>query len=90
MANCPQTVLEPLLLDAAREAGADICFEFEFVGLDQDSDGVTSTLRNRRTGEVTVVQSNYVIGADGARSKVLTEAGLEVEGPTDLARAANI
>jgi 2,4-dichlorophenol 6-monooxygenase len=90
MANCPQTVLEPLLLEAAREAGADIRFDVEFVGLDQESDGVTSTLRNRRTGEVTVVRSNYVIGADGARSKVLTEAGLEVEGPTDLARAANV
>ena len=29
MANCPQTVLEPLLLQAAREAGADIRFETE-------------------------------------------------------------
>jgi 2,4-dichlorophenol 6-monooxygenase len=90
MANCPQTVLEPLLLEAAREAGADIRFEVEFTGLDQDSDGVTSSLRNRRTGEVTVVRSDYVVGADGARSKVLTEAGLEVEGPSDLARAANV
>jgi 2,4-dichlorophenol 6-monooxygenase len=90
MANCPQTVLEPLLLEAAREAGADIRFEVEFAGLDQDSGGVTSTLRNRRTGEVTVIRSDYVIGADGARSKVLTQAGLDVEGPSDLARAANV
>ena len=90
MANCPQTVLEPLLLETARQAGADIRFDVEFVGLDQDSDAVTSTLRNRRTGEVTVVRSGYVIGADGARSKVLTEAGLDIEGPTDLARAANV
>jgi 2,4-dichlorophenol 6-monooxygenase len=90
MANCPQTVLEPMLLEAAREAGADIRFNVEFVELDQDSDGVTATLRNRRTSEVTVVRSQYVIGADGARSKVLTEAGLEAEGPADLARAANV
>ena len=90
MANCPQTVLEPLLLETARQAGADIRFDVEFVGLDQDSDAVTSTLRNRRTGEVTAVRSGYVIGADGARSKVLTEAGLDIEGPTDLARAANV
>ena len=90
MANCPQTVLEPLLLDAAREAGADIRFEVEFLGLEQDSDAVTSTLRNRRTGELTVVRSAYVIGADGGRSKVLTEAGLTVEGPANLAAAANV
>ena len=90
MANCPQTVLEPLLLEAAREAGAYIRFDVEFARLDQDSGGVTSTLRNRRTGEVTVVRSQYVIGADGARSKVLAEAGLAAEGPADLARAANV
>jgi len=90
MANCPQTVLEPLLLEAAREAGADVRFGVEFTGLDQDPGGVTSTLRNRHTGEVTVVRSEYVIGADGARSKVLPQAGLDVEGPSDLARAANV
>jgi 2,4-dichlorophenol 6-monooxygenase len=90
MANCPQTVLEPLLLEAAREAGADIRFEVEFLGLDQDCDAVTATLRNRRTSEVTVVRSQYVIGADGARSKVLAEAGLAAVGPADLARAANV
>ena len=43
MANCPQTVLEPLLLEAAREAGSQIELNVEFVSLDQDSDGVTST-----------------------------------------------
>jgi len=29
-------------------------------------------------------------GADGARSRLLGQAGLTVEGPEDLARAANI
>jgi 2,4-dichlorophenol 6-monooxygenase len=36
------------------------------------------------------VRSQYVVGADGARSRVLGQAGLTVEGPDDLARAANI
>jgi 2,4-dichlorophenol 6-monooxygenase len=90
MANCPQTVLEPLLLDAAREAAADIRFHTEFVELTQDDDGVTSTIRDRQTGKVTDVRSRYVIGADGARSKVLAQAGLGVEGASDLARAANV
>jgi 2,4-dichlorophenol 6-monooxygenase len=90
MANCPQTVLEPMLLAAAREAGADIEFQTEFVELHQDTDGVTSVIRDRATGQTRTVRSRYVIGADGARSKVLTEAGLTVEGPDDLGRAANI
>ena len=90
MANCPQTVLEPLLLEAAREAGSQIELNVEFVSLDQDSDGVTSVIRDRRTGATRTVRSRYLIGSDGARSGVLEQAGLAVEGPDDLARAANI
>src|SRR5712675_836485 len=90
MANCAQTVLEPMLLGAAREAGADIEFQTEFVELHQHADGVTSVIRDRATGKTHTVRSRYVIGADGARSKVLTEVGLTVEGPDDLGRAANI
>jgi 2,4-dichlorophenol 6-monooxygenase len=90
MANCAQTVLEPLLLAAAREAGADIEFQTEFVELRQDGAGVTSVIRDRVTGETRTVRSRYVIGSDGARSRVLSELGLTVQGPDDLGRAANI
>ena len=90
MANCPQTVFEPLLLDAAREAGADIRFEHVFESAVADRDGVTSVILNRATGERISVRSQYVLGADGARSKVLAQAGLGVEGPAGLANAVNI
>jgi 2,4-dichlorophenol 6-monooxygenase len=90
MANCAQTVLEPMLLGAAREAGADIEFQTEFVELHQDADGVTSVIRDRVTGDTRKVRSRYVIGADGANSKVLGQVGLTVEGSDDLGRAANI
>jgi len=90
MANCPQTVFEPLLLDAAREAGADIRFRHAFESAVSDEDGVTSTILNRATGDRLIVRSRYVLGADGARSKVLAQAGLTVEGPAGLAQAANI
>ena len=90
MANCPQTVLEPMLLGAARDMGADIRFGWEFVSLVQDQDGVTSVVRQRDGDATLTVRSRYVVGADGARSRVLGQAGLAVEGPDDLARAANI
>ena len=50
MANCPQTVLEPVLLEAAREAGADLRFGHEFLHSTQDQDGVTTMVRDRATG----------------------------------------
>jgi 2,4-dichlorophenol 6-monooxygenase len=90
MANCPQTVLEPMLLAAARDAGADIRFGWEFTSLAQDQDGVTSVIRERDGDATLTVRSQYVVGADGARSRVLGQAGLTAEGPDDLARAANV
>ncbi|MGB9227405.1 FAD-dependent monooxygenase, partial [Mycobacterium sp.] len=42
------------------------------------------------SGDTRTVRSRYVIGADGARTRVLAEAGLMAEGPDDLGRAANI
>ena len=89
MANCPQTVLEPMLLAAARDRGADIRFGWEFTGLAQDQDGVTSVISQRDGDATLTVRSQYVMGADGARSRVLGQAGLTAEGPDDLARAAN-
>ena len=86
MANCPQTVLEPMLLAAARDRGADIRFGWEFISLTQDRDGVTSVVRERDGDATLTVRSQYVVGADGARSRVLGQAGLAVEGPDDLAR----
>lgn len=90
MANCPQTVLEPMLLEATRDAGSDVRFGLEFVEFVQDATGVTSTLRHRDTGDEVTVRSTYLVGADGARSKMLGQAGLSVDGPDDLARAANV
>ncbi|MEZ0053991.1 2,4-dichlorophenol 6-monooxygenase [Mycobacterium sp. MAA66] len=90
MANCPQTVLEPLLLRAARDAGATVEFNTEFVEFHQDADSVTSVIRDRATGDTRTVRSRYLIGADGARSRVLTQAGLTMDGPSELAHAANI
>ena len=90
MANCPQTVLEPMLLAAARGMGADIRFGWEFTSLAQDEAGVTSVIHERDGDATLTVRSQYVAGADGARSRVLGQAGLTVEGPDDLARAANI
>jgi len=90
MGNCPQTVFEPLLLDAAREAGADVRFEHEFVSFTQDEQGVTSTVRDRRTDEIITIRSQYLIGADGARSVVAQQLGVTLEGPSGLANAANV
>ena len=91
MANCPQTVLEPVLLDAAQEwPEADLRFNHEFLSFTQDSSGVTARVRDRVTDAPLTVRCDYLIGADGGRSRIVEQAGLPIEGQAGLSAAVNI
>lgn len=88
MVDVPQPQLEAELVAAALEHGATCEFNVEYLDHVQDATGVTTRVRNRLTGEVTEWRSKYLVGADGARSQVATDAGLAVEG--ELARASTM
>lgn len=90
MANCAQTVFEPMLLQVAKRSGSDVRFGHEFLGFERSGDGFVSTVRQRSTGDETVIRSRHLVGADGARSKVLDLAGLTVEGRAAMSHAVNI
>ena len=80
-ASCAQDELEPVLLAAAREAGAEVRFSTELVALTQDEAGVTATLQSRVTGDRQRVRARYVVGADGSRSPLRQALGVTSEGP---------
>jgi 2,4-dichlorophenol 6-monooxygenase len=91
MTNCPQTVLEPILLQAIQESAiTDVRFGHEFHRLDRDDDGVTVVIEDRDAGTTLTVRCQYLIGADGGRSVILEQAGLGVDGEAGLSHAANI
>ncbi len=90
MFDAPQTVMEPVLMQAAQERGARVRFDTEYLSHVQDDDGVTTRVRDRLTGSEFDVRSQYVVGADGARSKVAADAGLPFEGPGAVAGALGI
>ncbi len=90
MANCAQTVFEPMLLRVAKRSGSDVRFGHEFLGFDRAGDEFVSTVLDRSTGDETIIRSRHLVGADGARSKVLDLAGLTVEGRTAMSHAVNI
>ncbi|MEN3283048.1 MAG: 2,4-dichlorophenol 6-monooxygenase, partial [Solirubrobacteraceae bacterium] len=50
MCDLPQTLLEPILLEAAAARGTEVRFNTEYVSLEQDADGVTATVRHRPSG----------------------------------------
>lgn len=60
---------EPILkAHAESHPLATIRFHHELVDLEQDADGVTSTILDRGTGETYRVRSSYVLGADAGRT----------------------
>lgn len=86
MLDIPQDKMEPILVKHAAAQGAALSFNTEYLGHEQDDAGVTVNLRDVLTGRERQVRARYLVGADGARSKVLEDAGLKVEG--QLSRAA--
>ncbi|HEX5114297.1 MAG TPA: FAD-dependent monooxygenase [Pseudonocardiaceae bacterium] len=90
MLDAPQTITEPILVKAAQERGARVRFDTEYLDHEQDDDGVTTTVRDRLTGAEYRIRSKYLIGADGARSKVAADLGLDFEGPGAVAGSLSI
>lgn len=81
MSDLPQSKLEPVLVEQAIKAGAEFRFYTEFVSQETLSDGrIVTTLKDRKTNQTYQVRSNYLIGADGARSPVLDSLGIAVDG----------
>ncbi|CAE6822156.1 FAD-dependent monooxygenase [Paraburkholderia domus] len=89
MCNAPQHLLEPVILTAAREYGANVLFNTELVSIRQTDEAVYSRVVDRSTGEEIEVISDYAVGADGAQSVVVKDLGFELEGEMGLGCAIN-
>lgn len=83
--DIPQPLIEPILFKNAAERGATFACNTEYLSHVQDESGVTVQLRDRLTEREYTMRARFLVGADGAKSKVLEDAGLAVEG--QLARA---
>ena len=85
MLDVPQPLMEPVLINKALQRGAVISFTTEYLDHTQDSDGVTVRFRDLRTGQLFTQRARYLLGFDGARSRIVEQLGLPLEG--ELARA---
>ena len=81
MSDLPQSILEPILVDEAKKLGGDFRFHTEFVSQKSLASGdIQTTVRRRSDGKVYAIRSQYLIGADGARSAVLNSVDIPVDG----------
>ncbi len=81
---CPQSRLEPILLAAAKLRGGDVRYGTELVSFTQDEQGVTASLKERASGSVSVVRSDYLVAADGAHSHIRETLGIPTQGLGEL------
>jgi 2,4-dichlorophenol 6-monooxygenase len=88
--NLPQIRLEPILkAGAERLSPGSIRFNHELLGLDQDGDCVTATIRDKAGDETYEVRCDYLIGADGGR-RVASLIGVEYEGLGVVTQTASL
>jgi 2-polyprenyl-6-methoxyphenol hydroxylase-like FAD-dependent oxidoreductase len=85
-----QDALEPLLRERALELGAELRNRVEAVGIEQDGDGVTVTLRDLDADSESTVRAQYVVAADGNRSPTRGRLGIAMEGYGLLSRSITI
>jgi 2,4-dichlorophenol 6-monooxygenase len=91
MCNLAQHLLEPLLVDEVKRAGVgELRGGQEFLALEQDDDGVTARLKDRASGREYTVRADYLVGADGGRSRVREELGIGLHGAEGIARVVTV
>ncbi|ACK50423.1 monooxygenase FAD-binding [Methylocella silvestris BL2] len=88
--DLPQLYFEPLVVNEASQRGADVRFKTEYLSHAQDDAGVTALLLDHVTGLEYEVRAKYLIGADGARSKVAQDIDLPFKGQMALGDSGSI
>jgi 2-polyprenyl-6-methoxyphenol hydroxylase-like FAD-dependent oxidoreductase len=79
--QCPQLYFDPILRDYASTLPAvTMLYRTRLEGLMQDPGSVSATLRDTKTGEITTVQADYLVGCDGGQSTVRAHTGIGMDG----------
>ncbi|MEM8564326.1 MAG: FAD-dependent monooxygenase [Pseudomonadota bacterium] len=87
-ASCAQDKVEPLLREKAEAGIGEVRFATELLSFEASEAGVTAVLR-ASDGEQTVT-ADWLVGCDGAGSRVRAQQGIEMKGLGALAHIVGI
>lgn len=77
---CAQHLFDPILADAVKASShAQLRYNLRFESYTEDEEGVISTLTDLGTGNTVTVRSQYLVGCDGAGSRVRKRSGIPFE-----------
>ena len=85
-----QDMIEPVLVDVAKERRGDVRFNTECLSVKQDGDSVTVNLKDRESGITWTVRAKYLIAADGAGSPIRTSLNVPTTGRGTMGHLINI
>ena len=77
---CPQSKLEPILLDETRRLGSEVRYHTELTSFTQSDTGVVATIKDLGTGATSDVVADYLVAADGTHSPVRRDLGVNTSG----------
>lgn len=95
MGMAGQERAEAILVERARELGAEFRFGTKLVSFEQDDDGVTAVLadgttRGGTTGAERTVRADYLAAAEGWRGEIRTAAGIGTHGRGELSHSVSV
>jgi 2-polyprenyl-6-methoxyphenol hydroxylase-like FAD-dependent oxidoreductase len=77
---CPQSRLEPILLDETRRLGSEVRYRTELMSFTQVGTGVVAKIKDLGTGATSDVVADYLVAADGTHSPIRRELGISTSG----------
>ncbi|MGC2654532.1 MAG: FAD-dependent monooxygenase [Mycobacterium sp.] len=77
---CPQSALEPILLDYIRRHGSQVRYGTELCSFEQDETGIKAVVRRRESETLDTVRADYLVAADGVHSPIRDALGVTTSG----------
>jgi putative polyketide hydroxylase len=89
-AVCRQNRLEPVLRAHAERLGGDLRFGTKLVSFEEDADGVTAVVEEAETELRRVVRAKYLVDAEGTKSEIRQQLGIDHTGTVVLDHRVSI
>lgn len=77
-----QSKNEKLLTENLEKQGKTVLWQHKFISLKQTENGVVTTVKNTVTNEEIIIESDYIVGCDGASSPIRKSQNMSFKGGT--------
>ena len=89
--RCPQNMFDPILLRFCRSLpSVELRYRTRLLGFTQDASGITAEVEDLDSGKRETIRARYLVGCDGAASKVRETLDIAMQGEPVLTYTTNV